>query len=343
MFGTKSKVEKVEDICLQHSEDVLFSGHLQLKHLLKWSRLWCTVSQGTFTCYKSNGANEKPVLSIPLQESSLQAVENDKSRKMFVFKLCQLYSKSTYLAAENLDDFTNWMNVLRKFTLPYESPKILQTRSYQQPNKQYKNISTSNPVLGSNSGKFGAKRGSFEPSEPVQGMKGSVSANWSKEYQRALPKSCSSSSVGSSSAMSVVSAPTRLCSEETVSLESQYGNIPAIQSPSSSPQKGHRRSPSKVSCPDFQQPKVQVTRAHSMRQDSPRKPLLDSPRGYQLQSLKSQLTVLPSRPVLSGQTVYASPRFLDRGELMTFLDGAEESSVDDDIPEQLTVCITILQ
>ena len=121
MFGSRSKLEAVGNARLGSLLDIHHSGFLQHKHLLKWVRVWCVVSNGYFYSYRSCFPAETPITSVMLKDCSLSMDDNDKSKKAYSFKLCQLNVRGLYFASDDPMDFTKWVDVLTKETSTYES------------------------------------------------------------------------------------------------------------------------------------------------------------------------------------------------------------------------------
>lgn len=89
--------------------DFLMSGFLKVKQKKKWVRMWCVIAPRRLYAFKSKNLHELPELSWPLHQCMYQATKDDSC----VFKLCHLNAHSTFFAAEDRLDFSQWMMVLK--------------------------------------------------------------------------------------------------------------------------------------------------------------------------------------------------------------------------------------
>ena len=112
MFGTKDSNGKHEDRHLAKSS-VKFAGPLQQRHLLKWIKVWCVVTDGMFMSYKSHSEAGTPLWSVTLQECSISPSQDDKVKKPYVFKLSHLGARSFYFSADGAVEHVKWLSVLR--------------------------------------------------------------------------------------------------------------------------------------------------------------------------------------------------------------------------------------
>ena len=113
IFGTKAKSEALLYGKLGPCD---IEGTLQHRQLLKWTSLHCCVCKNCFYGYRSLGETEAPCVVLQLSECSLVLSENDKTKKMYIFKLRQLNARSLYFSAADIETFTKWVELLRKET-----------------------------------------------------------------------------------------------------------------------------------------------------------------------------------------------------------------------------------
>ena len=117
LLSGKSSTDETD--CTQstsvHNTDV--EGYLQHKQLLKWTRLWCKVCDKHLYGFKSQeSSSSTPELSLYLPDCSLALVSSDKGRRIYTFKVCQPGIRSSYFSADKLDDYCQWLDVLKVAT-----------------------------------------------------------------------------------------------------------------------------------------------------------------------------------------------------------------------------------
>ncbi len=109
--------------------EVILSGYLHHKHILKWNSVWCAISEGLFCVYHSATDGELPFHAVPLSECSLQFSHQLQGKRRFVFKLCQLGARSLYFSARTEGEFDSWLNSM---TPLLKLPNSSDDSSYQE-------------------------------------------------------------------------------------------------------------------------------------------------------------------------------------------------------------------
>ena len=115
IFGSRTKLHE-ETMEYGKLKNCCVAGPLQHKQLLKWASLHCAVYNKYLYAFKSKQAFELPFLSLALTDCVLSLPDVNKSKKFYIFKLCQLNARSLFFAADSFEAFSKWVEVLRKDT-----------------------------------------------------------------------------------------------------------------------------------------------------------------------------------------------------------------------------------
>ena len=115
----RKKQNSVEDVEEQTVGQCCISGELLYKQMLRWSRVWCVVSEGCLNVFRRQ-EDRMPMSTIVLVDCSVSAVRHDKFTRQHVFRVCQLSARSLYFQTGE-SNFQRWLQILKEETNTYES------------------------------------------------------------------------------------------------------------------------------------------------------------------------------------------------------------------------------